>query len=102
MRFQFYRLAQGSQGAPVLSAVGPEFERTVNNTMGTLREDAIADAEARFTEVVRNRQPGDGQIVLLTTTLGEPPGSVVAVEVIDSMPGRTRLQWAWSDGSIQI
>ncbi len=102
MQFQFYMLAQGDQGVPVLSPVGLGFERTVDNTMGTLRKDAIADAEARFAELIRSHQPGEGQIVLITATLGEPPGSVIAVEVIDSFPGHRRLQWAWSDGSIQI
>lgn len=102
MQFQFYVLAQGNEGIPVLSPVGPGFERTVNDTMGTLRQDAMADAEARFAEVANNRQPGEGQIILMTTTLGEPPGSVIAVEVIDPHPRQRRLQWAWSDGSIQI
>lgn len=102
MRFQFFILAQGNLGAPILSPVGEEFERKVNNTMRSLREDAIADAEARFAEVVRNRQPGDGQIVLLTPTLSEPPGAILALEVIDPMLKKARLQWAWHDGSIPI
>lgn len=102
MRFQFYLLASGDMGVPALSPVGPEFELLVNNTMGTLREDAIARAEAMFSGIVRDRQPGDGQIVLMTTTLGEPPGAIIAVEAIDPIPRQRRLQWAWSDGTIHL
>jgi hypothetical protein len=102
MRFQFFILAQGNVGAPILSPVGKEFERKVDGTMGSLREDAIADAETRFAEVVKNRQPGDGQIVLMTPTLGEPPGAILALEVIDPLLKKARLQWAWHDGTIPI
>lgn len=102
MRFQFYLLAQGEFGAPTLAPVGEEFERTVSNTIGSLPADAIADAETRFAEVVRNRQPGDGQLLLLTPTLGEPPGVVIAVEVVNPLLRQARLQWAWHDGTIRI
>lgn len=102
MRFQFYIMAQGDLGAPVLTPIGEEFERNVDGTMGTLQADAIADVETRFAKVVRNRQPGDGQLLLLTPTLGEPPGVVIAVEVVDPHLRQARLQWAWHDGAIRI
>lgn len=102
MRFQFYSLAEGELGAPVVTPVGDEFERTVNNTMGSLQADAIADAEARFAHLVRNRHSGDGQIVLMSPMLGEPPGSIIAVEVVDPLLRQARLQWAWHDGTLQL
>jgi hypothetical protein len=95
-------LFSGAQGCPELVAVGDVFERTVNMTVGTLRANAIAECEKRFAEVVKNRQPGDGQIVLFTSTLGQPPGSIIAVEVVDSIPQERKLQWAWSDGTIRV
>ncbi len=99
MRFQFYLLEQGNQGVPVLSPVGPEFEQTVNNTMGTLKEDAVVVVENRFHEIVSERHSDSGQIILINPTLGEPPGSIIAVEVIAPYSQQKKLQWAWTDGS---
>jgi hypothetical protein len=89
---------------PALAPISEEFEFMVDNAMGTLPEEAREAINARFQMIVRNTILGDaGQVVLFTTTLGEPPGSIIAVEAIDPMPrSPRRLQWAWGAGPIRI
>lgn len=101
MRFQFYMMTPADNGYAGITPIGQIFEREINNTMGTLLQDAVAEFDVVFQQLVAQRQSGDGQIVLWCS-IGEPPGSIVAVEVISQFAGRRVLQWTWHDGSIRI
>jgi hypothetical protein len=97
-------ISAGAENLPRLTPLGEEFEYMANKSLAALPEDAKEGINARFQMIMRNRHPGEtGQVVLFTTTLGEPPGSIIAAEVIDRMPhSPRRLQWAWGEQSTRI
>lgn len=101
MRFQFFEIAMGNQAMPELRTVSPEFDIMVSNVMGGDAAAAREAIEHHFQQIV-DTESSSGQVLLFTRTLGEPPGSIIAVETVDTY-NRRRLTWAWSgDDSIQI
>ena len=104
MRFQFYRLAADGENHPVLQPVGHEFEHVAVQALGSLPEDARATINARFQMISKNHTLDEGgQLVLFSSTLGELPGAIVAIEVMDPhLRNPRRLQWAWGDSSTRI
>ena len=99
MRFQFYLLSAGSEGQATLKPLGHEFEQVAVQSMKDLSEEARTAVEARFQMLSKNRQPGEsGQIVLFAPLLGDPPGVIVAAELVEHFPrSPRRLQWTWGE-----
>jgi hypothetical protein len=101
MRFQFYRLAAGVENQPVLQPFGHEFEQVAIQSIKDLSDEARTAVEARFQMLSKNRQPDEaGQIVLFASKLGDPPGVIVAAELVETFPRSTRkLQWTWGESA---
>jgi hypothetical protein len=104
MIFKFVMLCNGDNGKLKLTSISDEFEIAVSNMMGKTKADARAECEEKFQELVNSRhnnQIDNGQILLFTSTIGDPPGSIIATELITSSE-KHELTWNWHDGSHRI
>lgn len=84
MRFQFYTLEAGSCALPELREIaGSEIE--------CRHEESLAAVAAQFHRLVAEK-PSLSNVVVISPTLGDPPGMVIAAELVQSLPARTREQ----------
>ncbi len=99
MRFEFFIVEAGLQAAIQLRRLeSADFETQI----GTPLADARALADHRFADLIASN-PAIGQIVVISPTIGELPGTVVAVEIAFTRGARIaanhrRLQWATEEG----
>jgi len=99
MRFEFYIVEAGE-----FAAVQVRHLQSANielATGGSMAEGRAA-VEQRFQELVSSN-PDIGQIMVVCPTIGDPPGVVVATELVfTAVPtgrtGRRQLAWAMEEG----
>lgn len=99
MRFEFYIVEAGPQAAIQLRHLQ---NADLETQIGMPLADTRALAERRFAELVGSN-PRIGQIIVVSSTIGELPGTVVAVEVVFTSGARIaathrRLTWATEEG----
>lgn len=94
MRFEFYIVEAGPQASIQLREI-----QTAR--LEASREDAVQAVNDRFQELVSSN-PEIGSFVVVSPTLGEPPGTIVAAEYIHAWPdqirkrqGRPQRKLAW-------
>ena len=81
----FYRLEPGRLNQPLLAQFRAASFQGV--TAGTVRQQV----EIRFRELVAN-DPDLPRVVVIAPTLGDPPGEIIAVELLHAQPLRVREQ----------
>ena len=99
MRFEFYIVEAGPQAAIQLRHLQ---NADLETPIGTSLVDARAIADHRFAELVGSN-PRIGQIIVVSSTIGELPGTIVAVEVVFTSGARIaathrRLKWVTEEG----
>lgn len=94
MRFEFYFVEAGPQASIQLREI--ESAR-----LEASQKDAIQKVNDRFQDLVSSN-PEIGNVIVVSPTLGEPPGTIVAAEYIHAWPrqirerqGRPQRELAW-------
>lgn len=82
MQFDFYNLEPGEQGVT-------EFRLLKTARLQALPENAKEAVNSHFQQMVGSN-PTIGSIFVVSTTIGEPPGVVVAAEEVHSVPVQIR------------
>lgn len=92
MHIQFFHVISGTCAIPELQEIpGCAFDIPAG-TKPLERRNLVA---ARFAEVVR-QYANSGNILAFSTTVGEPPGAIVASEIITDNPREPRhLHWLY-------
>ncbi len=89
MQIQYYELIAGGLAKPELrhiEAADVEFPSSLG------MENIRADVSDKFTGLVKD-DPDLGLIVVLSPTIGEPPGAIVAAEISKARVGQREVQW---------
>jgi|GEM_PF-4857470 len=84
MRFEFYIIEQGAQ-------VTVRFRELEAARVEAPPDSAVDVVNSRFRELVASN-PELGSMIVVSPSMGEPPGVVVAAECIHAWPVRVRKQ----------
>ena len=93
MHFQFYGVTAGEFSRPSLTEIpNTAFEIPPSASAAKWYDEVMA----RFNVLIRER-PEIGNIVVISDTICDPPGGIIAAEVITTNPSNgRRLQWLYS------
>ena len=82
MHIQFFHITEGSLAIPVLQEIP---DTAFDIPPGTLPKEWPNLVQRQFDELAQ-RNPNMRPILVFSTTIGDPPGSVVASEIITAAP----------------
>jgi len=99
MHIQFFRVISGACAMPELEEI-PGYDFDIPPGAAPLERRKIV--ESRFAELVR-QYPNSENVLAFSTTVGEPPGSIVASEIITDNPREPRhLHWLYHPMDEQV
>jgi len=81
MRFEFYTIAAGELGRP-------ELRLLESAGLDDVSDDAVEAVNAAFMQLVQNN-PDIDPIVVISSTIGDSPGRIVATEYVHALPKET-------------